>query len=73
MTTWIEPEAWLTVRARASLARGLDAVDTGAAITVPVGRVSDAAATLLQVTRDSLEQGIAQVRNPANTSRRSGV
>ncbi len=32
------------------------------AVTVPVGRVSEAAATLLQVTRDSLEKGIAQVR-----------
>lgn len=27
MTTWIEPELWLTARARASLARGLDALD----------------------------------------------
>jgi methionyl aminopeptidase len=32
------------------------------AITVPVGRVSDQAATLLRVTRESLEKGIAQVR-----------
>jgi methionyl aminopeptidase len=32
------------------------------AITVPVGRVSDEAATLLRVTRESLEKGIAQVR-----------
>ena len=32
------------------------------AVTVPVGRVSEAAATLLQVTRESLEKGIAQVR-----------
>lgn len=32
------------------------------AVTVPVGRVSAAAATLLQVTRESLEKGIAQVR-----------
>jgi methionyl aminopeptidase len=31
------------------------------AITVPVGRVSDQAATLLRVTRESLEKGIAQV------------
>lgn len=28
MTTWIEPEPWLTARARASLAHGLDALDT---------------------------------------------
>jgi hypothetical protein len=27
MTTWIDPEPWLTARARASLARGLDALD----------------------------------------------
>lgn len=32
------------------------------AITVPVGRVSDEAATLLRVTRESLDKGIAQVR-----------
>jgi methionyl aminopeptidase len=32
------------------------------AVTVPVGRVSDEAATLLRVTRESLGQGIAQVR-----------
>ena len=32
------------------------------AVTVPVGRVSDEAATLLRVTRESLEKGIAQVR-----------
>ena len=32
------------------------------AVTVPVGKVSDEAATLLQVTRESLEKGIAQVR-----------
>lgn len=28
MTTWIEPEPWLTARARRSLAHGLDALDT---------------------------------------------
>lgn len=28
MTTWIDPEPWLTARAQASLARGLDALDT---------------------------------------------
>ncbi len=27
MTTWIEPESWLPVSARASLARGLDVLD----------------------------------------------
>jgi len=32
------------------------------AVTVPVGRVSDEAAMLLRVTRESLEKGIAQVR-----------
>lgn len=32
------------------------------AVTVPVGQVSEAAATLLRVTRESLEKGIAQVR-----------
>ena len=32
------------------------------AVTVPVGKVSDDAATLLRVTRESLEKGIAQVR-----------
>jgi methionyl aminopeptidase len=32
------------------------------AVTVPVGRVSDEAATLLRVTRESLDHGIAQVR-----------
>jgi methionyl aminopeptidase len=32
------------------------------AVTVPVGRVSDEAATLLRVTRESLEKGIEQVR-----------
>jgi methionyl aminopeptidase len=32
------------------------------AITVPVGRVSEEAGTLLRVTRESLEKGIAQVR-----------
>jgi methionyl aminopeptidase len=32
------------------------------AVTVPVGRVSEEAATLLRVTRESLEMGIAQVR-----------
>ena len=32
------------------------------AVTVPVGRVSEEAATLLRVTRESLEKGIAQVR-----------
>lgn len=28
MTTWIEAEPWLTARARASLAQGLDVLDT---------------------------------------------
>jgi methionyl aminopeptidase len=32
------------------------------AVTVPVGRVSDEAARLLRITRESLERGIAQVR-----------
>ena len=32
------------------------------AVTVPVGRVSDEATKLLQVTRESLDRGIAQVR-----------
>jgi methionyl aminopeptidase len=32
------------------------------AVTVPVGRVSDEAASLLKVTQESLEKGIAQVR-----------
>jgi len=32
------------------------------AVTVPVGRVSDAAASLLRVTQEALEKGIAQVR-----------
>ena len=32
------------------------------AVTVPVGRVSDEAATLLRVTRESLHKGIEQVR-----------
>ncbi len=32
------------------------------AVTVPVGRVSDEAATLLRITRESLEKGIAQAR-----------
>ncbi len=32
------------------------------AVTVPVGRVSDVAATLLRVTQESLEKGIEQVR-----------
>jgi methionyl aminopeptidase len=32
------------------------------AVTVPVGSVSDEAETLLRVTRESLEKGIAQVR-----------
>jgi len=32
------------------------------AVTVPVGKVSDEAATLLRITRESLEKGIAQVR-----------
>src|SRR4051812_27731138 len=32
------------------------------AVTMPVGRVSDEAATLLRVTRESLEKGIEQVR-----------
>jgi len=32
------------------------------AVTVPVGRVSDQAATLLRVTRESLHKGIEQVR-----------
>jgi methionyl aminopeptidase len=32
------------------------------AVTVPVGRVSEQAETLLRVTRESLEKGIAQVR-----------
>jgi methionyl aminopeptidase len=32
------------------------------AVTVPVGRVSDEAAMLLRVTRESLEKGIAQVK-----------
>jgi methionyl aminopeptidase len=32
------------------------------AVTVPVGRVSEEAATLLRVTRESLEKGIAEVR-----------
>ena len=32
------------------------------AVTVPVGRVSDEAAKLLRITREALEQGIAQVR-----------
>ena len=32
------------------------------AVTVPVGRVSDEAAALLRVTRESLEKGITQVR-----------
>src|SRR5512132_4540365 len=32
------------------------------AVTVPVGRVSEEASTLLRVTRESLEKGIAQVR-----------
>jgi methionyl aminopeptidase len=32
------------------------------AVTVPVGRVSDEAAKLLRITRESLEKGIAQVR-----------
>jgi methionyl aminopeptidase len=32
------------------------------AVTVPVGRVSEEAATLLRVTQESLEKGIAQVR-----------
>jgi methionyl aminopeptidase len=32
------------------------------AVTVPVGRVSDEAAKLLRVTRESLEKGIAEVR-----------
>jgi methionyl aminopeptidase len=32
------------------------------AVTVPVGQVSEDAATLLRVTRESLEKGIAQVR-----------
>jgi methionyl aminopeptidase len=38
------------------------------AVTVPVGRVSDEAATLLRVTRESLEKGIAQVRLGARIS-----
>jgi len=33
-----------------------------AAVTVPVGRVSDGAATLLRVTREALEKGIEQAR-----------
>jgi methionyl aminopeptidase len=32
------------------------------AVTVPVGRVSDEAATLLRVTREALDKGIGQVR-----------
>ena len=32
------------------------------AVTVPVGRVSEQAETLLRITRESLEKGIAQVR-----------
>jgi methionyl aminopeptidase len=32
------------------------------AVTVPVGKVSEEAATLLRVTRESLEKGIAQVK-----------
>src|SRR6188472_2045370 len=32
------------------------------AVTVPVGKVSDEAATLLRITREALEKGIAQVR-----------
>ena len=32
------------------------------AVTVPVGRVSEVAATLLRVTQESLEKGIEQVR-----------
>ena len=32
------------------------------AVTVPVGRVSEQAETLLRITREALEQGIAQVR-----------
>jgi methionyl aminopeptidase len=32
------------------------------AVTVPVGNVSEAASTLLRVTREALEKGIAQVR-----------
>src|SRR4029079_6956370 len=32
------------------------------AVTVPVGKVSDEAATLLRITREELEKGIAQVR-----------
>jgi hypothetical protein len=28
MTTWIEPESWLNLRARASLAHGLNALDS---------------------------------------------
>jgi methionyl aminopeptidase len=38
------------------------------AVTVPVGRVSDEAAMLLRVTRESLEKGIAQVRLGARIS-----
>ena len=38
------------------------------AVTVPVGKVSDEAATLLRVTRESLEKGIAQVRLGARIS-----
>ena len=32
------------------------------AVTVPVGKVSDEAATLLRITREALEKGIAQVK-----------
>jgi len=38
------------------------------AVTVPVGRVSEEAATLLRVTRESLEKGIAEVRLGARIS-----
>ncbi len=38
------------------------------AVTVPVGKVSEEAATLLRVTRESLEKGIAQVKLGARVS-----
>jgi methionyl aminopeptidase len=40
----------------------LDGFYGDSAVTVPVGRVSDEATTLLRVTKESLEKGIAQVR-----------
>ena len=45
------------------MVRGAEVRDTGSAITVPVGEISDSAKRLLKVTEESLELAIDKLVN----------